>query len=71
MVQAQHNARVGLAQALLNESVSGRLARHDPFGYIYIHTIMMVLASVIVISFAIMLLFSLPHVSASAPPHSR
>jgi hypothetical protein len=39
--------------------VSDRLARHDPFGHLYIRTIMMVLASVATTSFAI-LLFSLP-----------
>jgi hypothetical protein len=39
---------------------SGRLARHDPFGYLYLHTIMMVLASVVTTSFTILLLFSLP-----------
>jgi hypothetical protein len=39
---------------------SGRLAKHDPFGYLYIHTKMMVLASVATTSFAILLLFSLP-----------
>jgi hypothetical protein len=39
---------------------SGRLARHDSFGHLYLHTIMMVLASVATTSFAILLLFSLP-----------
>jgi hypothetical protein len=39
---------------------SGRLARHDPFGNLYLCTIMMVLASVTTTSFAILLLFSLP-----------
>jgi hypothetical protein len=39
---------------------SNRLARHDPFGHLYPHTIMMVLASVATSSFAILLLFSLP-----------
>ena len=39
---------------------SGRLARHDPFGHLYLRTIMMVLASVATTSFAILLLFSLP-----------
>jgi hypothetical protein len=42
-----------------------------PFGHLYLHTIMMVLASVGTTLFAIMLLFSLSfHASASAPPHS-
>jgi hypothetical protein len=39
---------------------SGRLARHDPFGHLYLCTIMMVLASIAFTSFTIMLLFSLP-----------
>jgi hypothetical protein len=39
---------------------SGRLARHDIFGHLYLRTIMMVLASVATTSFAILLLFSLP-----------
>jgi hypothetical protein len=39
---------------------SGRIARHDPFGHIYLPTIIMVLVSVATISFAILLLFSLP-----------
>jgi hypothetical protein len=39
---------------------SGRLTRHDPFGHLYLHTIMMVLASVATTSFVILLLFSLP-----------
>ena len=39
---------------------SGRLARHNPFGDLYLHTIMMVLASVATTSFIILLLFSLP-----------
>jgi hypothetical protein len=39
---------------------SDRLARHDPSGHLYLHTIMMVLASVATTSFAILLLFSLP-----------
>jgi hypothetical protein len=38
----------------------GRRARHGQFGHIYLRTIMMVLASVVTISFAILLLFSLP-----------
>jgi hypothetical protein len=38
---------------------SGRLARHGPFGHLYLHRIMMVLASVATTSFAILLLFSL------------
>jgi hypothetical protein len=39
---------------------SGRLARHGLFGHLYLHTIMMVLASVATTSFVILLLFSLP-----------
>jgi hypothetical protein len=39
---------------------SGRLARHDPFGHLYLHTIIMVIASVATTSFVILLLFSLP-----------
>jgi hypothetical protein len=39
---------------------SDRLAKHGPFGHLYLHTIMMVLASVATTSFAILLLFSLP-----------
>jgi hypothetical protein len=39
---------------------SSRLARHDPFSHLYLHTIMMVLVSVATTSFAILLLFSLP-----------
>jgi hypothetical protein len=39
---------------------SGRLARHGPFGYLYLHTIMMALASFATTSFTIVLLFSLP-----------
>jgi hypothetical protein len=39
---------------------SGRPAIHGPFGHLYLRTIMMVLASVVATSFAIMLLFSLP-----------
>jgi hypothetical protein len=41
---------------------------HGPFGHLYLHTIMMVFASVVATSFVIMLLFSLPHASASTPP---
>jgi hypothetical protein len=40
--------------------VSGRLARHDPFGHLYLCTIMMVLVSVATTLFVILLLFSLP-----------
>jgi hypothetical protein len=40
--------------------VSGRLARHGPFGHLYLRTIMMVLASVATTSFVILLLLSLP-----------
>jgi hypothetical protein len=39
---------------------SGRLARHDPFGHLYLRTIMMIIVSVATTSFAILLLFSLP-----------
>jgi hypothetical protein len=39
---------------------SGRLARHDPFGHLYLRTILMVLASFATTSFAILLIFSLP-----------
>jgi hypothetical protein len=39
---------------------SDRLARHDPFGHLYLRMIMMILASVITIPFDILLLFSLP-----------
>ena len=39
---------------------SGRPVRHGPFGYLYLRTIMMVLALVAATSFAILLLFSLP-----------
>jgi hypothetical protein len=38
---------------------SGRLAKHDPFGHLYLRTIMMVLALVATNSFVILLLFSL------------
>jgi hypothetical protein len=40
--------------------VSRWLARHDPFGHLYLYTIMMVLASIATTSFTILLLFSLP-----------
>jgi hypothetical protein len=36
----------------------GRLARHGSFGYLYLHTIMIVIASVATTSFVILLLFS-------------
>jgi hypothetical protein len=39
---------------------SGRLARHDSFGHLYLRTIMMVLALVAPTSFVILLIFSLP-----------
>jgi hypothetical protein len=39
---------------------SDRLARHGPFGHLYLSTIMMTLASVATTSFTILLLFSLP-----------
>ena len=47
---------------------SGRLARHDPFGHLYLRTIMMVLASVATTSFAVLLIFSLPSCLRFAPP---
>jgi hypothetical protein len=68
MAQTRHDDRVGLAQALLNGSCPGPGRKHDPFGHLYLRTIMMVLASVAATSFVILLLFSLsPHASASAP----
>jgi hypothetical protein len=42
---------------------SGRPARHDSFGHLYLRTIMMVFASVVATLFAILLLFSLPSFS--------
>jgi hypothetical protein len=39
---------------------SGRLARHGPFGHLYLRTIMMVIVSVATTSFVILLLVSLP-----------
>jgi hypothetical protein len=39
---------------------SYRLARHNPFGHLYIRTIMVVIALVATTSFVILLLFSLP-----------
>jgi hypothetical protein len=39
---------------------SGQLARHVPFGHLYLRTIMMVLVSVVTTSFVILLLFSFP-----------
>jgi hypothetical protein len=51
--------------------VSGRSARHDSFDHLYLRTIMMVLASVAVTSFAILLLFSLPScLGLRATPYS-
>jgi hypothetical protein len=38
----------------------GRPTRHDPFGHLYLRTIMIVLASVAATSFVILLLFSIP-----------
>jgi hypothetical protein len=38
---------------------SGQLVRHDSFGHLYLHTIMMVLASVATILFVILLFLSL------------
>jgi hypothetical protein len=46
----------------------GRPARHDPLGHLYLHMIMMVLASVVATSFFILLLFFLP-LMPPAPPH--
>jgi hypothetical protein len=40
------------------DRASNRLVKHDPFGHIYLRTIMMVLASVATISFAILLFLS-------------
>jgi hypothetical protein len=42
------------------DHASGRLVRYDPFGHLYLRTIMMVFALVATISFTILLLFSLP-----------
>jgi hypothetical protein len=50
--------------------VSGWPARHSSFGYLYLRTIMMVLASIAATSFAILLLFSLPswlHICTTSP----
>jgi hypothetical protein len=60
IVQAWHNARAGLTQTLLNRSASGWPVRHGPFDYLYLCSIMMLLASVSPTSFVILLLFSLP-----------
>jgi hypothetical protein len=38
----------------------GRVTRYDSFGHLYLHTVMMVFASIVATSFAILLLFSLP-----------
>jgi hypothetical protein len=38
----------------------GRPVRHNPFDHLYLSTIMMIFASIVVTSFAILLLFSLP-----------
>jgi hypothetical protein len=46
-------------------------ATHDPFGHLYLHTIMMVLASVAATSFVIMLLFSIPSFLRLRATHSR
>jgi hypothetical protein len=46
-------------------------ARHVPFGHLYLHTIMMVLASVAATSFVILLLFSLPSCLRLRATHSR
>jgi hypothetical protein len=37
---------------------SGQLTKHGPFGHLYIRTIMMILVSVVTISYVILLLFS-------------
>jgi hypothetical protein len=49
---------------------SSRLARHDPFGYLYLRTIMMVLALVATTSFAILLLLLLSYLHLRATPFS-
>jgi hypothetical protein len=46
-------------------------ARHDPFGHLYLHTIMMVLVSVTATSFVILLIFSLPSCLRLRATHSR
>jgi hypothetical protein len=46
-------------------------ARHDPFGHLYLCTIMMVLASVAATSFVILLLFSLPSCLRLCATHSQ
>jgi hypothetical protein len=48
-----------------------QLARHDPFGYLYLHTIMMVLVSVAATSFVILFIFSLPSCLRLRATHSR
>jgi hypothetical protein len=58
--QAPHNARVGLAQALLNGSYLGPARQTRPIWPSIHPTIMMVFASVATTSFVILLLFSLP-----------
>jgi hypothetical protein len=50
---------------------SGWLTRYDPFGYLYLRTIMMVLASLATTSFTILLLFSLPSCLLAPPPCIR
>jgi hypothetical protein len=49
---------------------SGRLARHDPCGHLYLCMIMMVLVSVVTTSFTILLLFSLPSCHLRPTPFS-
>jgi hypothetical protein len=49
----------------------GRPTRHGSFGYLYLHTIMMVLVSVDATSFVILLLFSLPSCLHLGATHSR
>jgi hypothetical protein len=51
--------------------VSGRPAKHDPFGHLYLRTIMMVLALVATTLFAILLLFSLPSYLRLRATHSQ
>jgi hypothetical protein len=55
----RRSCRVGPVTIKMGHA-SSRLARHDPFGHLYRHTIMMILASVATTSFVILLLFSLP-----------
>jgi hypothetical protein len=59
-VQARHNAGAGLAQTLLNGLCPGLGRQTRLFVHLYLHTVMMVFASIAATSFAILLLFSLP-----------